>query len=47
MSEIKSRIRKIEQRIGPTPDADAIDWAALIANVAKSGKRLVAMDQDA
>ena len=46
MSEIKSRIRKIEQRVGPKPDADEVDWAALIAHVAKNGKRLVEMDQD-
>lgn len=47
MSEIKSRIRKIEQRVAPKPSAGEIDWKALIADVAKNGKRLVDMDRDA
>lgn len=47
MSEIKSRIRKIEQRVAPKPAAGEIDWDALLPNVAKYGNRLVEMDRDA
>ncbi len=41
MSEIKSRIRRIEERIGKLAGHDEIDWPALLAHVARHGKQLV------
>jgi hypothetical protein len=46
MSTIKSRLAKAEQRLGPAPAPDAIDWPALIAHIAKHGRRLFRMDGD-
>ncbi len=47
MTEIRSRIRKVEQRVGKQPEPGKIDWGALLAHVAKNGKRLVEMDREA
>jgi hypothetical protein len=47
MTEIRSHIRRIEQRVGKQPELGKVDWDALLAHVAKNGKRLVEMDREA
>lgn len=41
MTDIKKRVRTIEQRLGAPVPAGEIDWPALLARIAIEGKRLV------
>lgn len=45
MTDIKQRVRRVEQRLGtPVPHGE-IDWPALLARIAKEGRRLVKLDR--
>jgi hypothetical protein len=46
MSNVKLRVEKMEQRLGANLAPGAIDWPALVAYVAKCGKRLIRVDLD-
>lgn len=46
MNTLRARIDKIEQRLEPNPAPGEIDWPALLAYVAKHGKRLVRFEQE-
>lgn len=45
MTDLRGRLRRVEERLALTVDKDGIDWPALFAHVAKHGKRLVDVQQ--